>query len=93
MYQSLKLRRAKRGTQARSDGCVVVLQHYITALGQDAPPEWQGKFLDYKVLKKMLKTCPCAAPCPQIGHKSQAVHVCTGCISAGLALKRVTTCK
>ena len=29
--------------------------HYLQALDQDAPPEWQGKFLDYKALKKQVK--------------------------------------
>lgn len=31
--------------------------HYITVLERDAPPQWRGKFLLYKQLKKMLKRC------------------------------------
>ncbi len=42
---------------------MAVRQHYMAALDQDAPPEWQGKFLNYKLLKKLLKTCQCATPC------------------------------
>ena len=29
--------------------------HYLQALDQDAPPQWRGKFLEYKVLKKQIK--------------------------------------
>lgn len=28
---------------------------YLKALDSDAPPEWRGKFLAYKRLKKMLR--------------------------------------
>ncbi len=28
---------------------------YLKALDSDAPPEWRGKFLAYKQLKKMLR--------------------------------------
>jgi hypothetical protein len=31
--------------------------HYITVLERDAPPQWRGKFVKYKQLKKMLKRC------------------------------------
>ena len=30
---------------------------YLTALERDAPQEWQGRFIQYKKLKKMLKVC------------------------------------
>ena len=32
-------------------------QHYMSALETDAPPEWRGKFINYKALKKLLKAC------------------------------------
>ncbi|KAI8112293.1 hypothetical protein M9434_003616 [Picochlorum sp. BPE23] len=31
--------------------------HYLTTLERDAPKQWKGKFLQYKKLKKVLKTC------------------------------------
>lgn len=31
--------------------------HYLTTLERDAPQQWKGKFLQYKKLKKILKTC------------------------------------
>jgi len=30
---------------------------YLSALERDAPQEWQGRFIQYKKLKKMLKAC------------------------------------
>ena len=35
----------------------LVAQHYMAALETDAPPEWRGKFIHYKALKKLLKAC------------------------------------
>jgi SPX domain protein involved in polyphosphate accumulation len=29
---------------------------YLKALDSDAPAEWQGKFINYKKLKKLLKS-------------------------------------
>ena len=33
---------------------------YLKALESDAPPEWRGKFLGYKRLKKAIKQLRCA---------------------------------
>ena len=40
---------------ARTPGSLT--RRYLTALERDAPQEWQGRFIQYKKLKKMLKAC------------------------------------
>lgn len=43
---------------------------YLKALESDAPPEWRGKFLGYKRLKKAIKhlrsVCPCLPPSAKV---------------------------
>lgn len=38
-------------------GTTMKFAQYLGALERDAPQEWQGRFIQYKKLKKMLKAC------------------------------------
>ena len=42
-------------SNAQGTGEIMKYAQYLKALESDAPPEWRGKFLGYKRLKKAIK--------------------------------------
>ena len=42
-------------SNAQGTGKIMKYAKYLKALESDAPPEWRGKFLGYKRLKKAIK--------------------------------------
>ena len=47
----------RRGRRIHSPTSAMKFAQYLSALERDAPQEWQGRFIQYKKLKKMLKAC------------------------------------
>lgn len=40
--------------------CGMKFAQQLKALEKNAAPEWRGKFINYKALKKAIKKCRCA---------------------------------